>query len=116
VRWKLVEQVIAPLPDKTFLIFPSTMHAGPPRSPYLQAHWEGQTLAIDLSGPAYQAAYHGAMTLVYSDSTDGKKPDTLIGTSPLQAGVAETPGRIGDYALCDVVDRPGEETNLVQLP
>jgi hypothetical protein len=113
LRWKLAQQIIVPLANKSFLVFPSNLPPGPPRSPALQVHWEGKTLSIDLSGAAYQAAHHGALTLVYSDSLDGKKADTLIGTSPLQSGVAEAPGRVGDYALCDVPEKKPDETGDV---
>ncbi len=120
LRWKLTQQVIAPLEGhRDFLVFPSQMKPGPARSPALQVHWldgSANTIAIELSGPAYQAAYHGALTLAYVDSLDGKRADTVIGTSPLQSGVAETPGRIGDTALCDLPERKHDDTGrLVTL-
>jgi hypothetical protein len=110
LRFKMSELVVAPLADhKSFLIFPSTMKPSPPRSPSVQARWEGQTLVLELRGPAFQSAHQGALTFAYSDSVDGKRQRALIAMSP----ISDAPGRVGDYALCDAPDaRPAEVVTI----
>jgi hypothetical protein len=61
-------------------------------------------LVVELTGTLATWAQDGAITVSYSDSLDGHKQDTLIGSSHVVWGEPESFGRLGRDVLCRVPD------------
>ena len=67
-------------------------------------------LIVELTGMLEAWATGGAITVAYSDSLDGTKQDTLIGSSRVVWGKPETFGRMGRDLLCHAGAAPAPTT------
>lgn len=73
---------------------------------------EDGEVVVELTGELYRWGVSGAITVAYSDSLDGKRQDTIIGSSRVAWARPETFGRLGHDALC----RAGKLPRVVSLP